>query len=76
MSNTQYEGPDCPEAVECRGDFWIMAAEAVTKAGGRPTLAEEYADRPLREFVDVVAQNGLRLVFLPDAHISERRQGE
>jgi len=53
-----------------------MAAEAVTKAGGRPTLAEEYADRPLREFVDVVAQNGLRLVFLPDAHISERRQGE
>jgi hypothetical protein len=67
-------GPDGPEAQECRGDFWLTLREAVTQCGGDPALVERYADRPLREAVDLLAQNGIRMVYIPSAHIASQRQ--
>jgi hypothetical protein len=75
-------GPDCLEAQECRGDFWLMLEEALKKCGGRTdTIFKEgrcclteikipaYADMPLRDVVDVLAQNGIRMIYMADKHI-------
>lgn len=69
-----FDGPDCPEAQECRGDFWLTMREAVIQCGGCPSLVERFADRPLREVVDHLAQNGIRMVYIPEAHIEAQRQ--
>lgn len=76
-------GPDCIEAQECRGDFWVMLQEAVAQAGGCPAIVlggvaalgpfparPALADTPLREVVELLAQNGIRMVYLPGKHIS------
>lgn len=63
------DGPNRIEAHECRGDFWLTMREAVIQCGGSPSLVERFADAPLRDVVDVLAQNGIRMVYLPEAHI-------
>ena len=62
------------EALECRGDFYLTFKEAVAAAGGNPDMVDAMADSPLSEIVDVIAQNGLRIVYVPHAKISADRQ--
>jgi hypothetical protein len=64
-------GPNCIEAHECRGDFWIMMREAVIQAGGCPSIVERYADKPLKDVVEILAQNGIRMVYIPSARIDK-----
>jgi hypothetical protein len=68
------DGPNCLEAQECRGDFWNMMCEAVTQAGGCPSIVERYADKPLKDAVEILAQNGIRMVYIPSARIGANRQ--
>ena len=62
------------EAHECRGDFWVVLSDAIEQAGGDPDSIEELADLSFEEVVHILAPNGIRMVFIHDAHISERRQ--
>ena len=65
---------ESPEALECRGDFYLTFREALAAAGGNPDLVNEMANAPLSEIVDVIAQNGLRIVYVPHASITQQRQ--
>ena len=57
------------EAIECRGDFWLKLEEAMRQAhGGYPI--ERIADMKLKDIVDVLAQNGIRMTYHADWHIS------
>jgi hypothetical protein len=34
---------------------------------------QEYADMPLRDVVNSLAQNGIRMVYIPSAHLDAER---
>jgi hypothetical protein len=57
--------------MACLDDFWIMMRDAVMQCGGHPKIVEEFADRPLKDAVELLAQNGIRMVYLEDKHISK-----
>lgn len=63
-----------PEAHECRGDFWLVLRESILQAGAPASMMDDIANAPLTEVVDMLAQNGLRMVYFPEAHINGRRQ--
>lgn len=50
--------------------------EAVIQAGGCPSIVERYADKPLKDVVELLAQNGIRMVYSPAAHIEANRKTE
>lgn len=68
------EGPDGIKAQQCRGDFWIMLEAAMAQAGGHIPI-EQLANMPLKDAVDLLAQNGIRMVYSLSWHIDtiERR---
>lgn len=49
----------------CRDDFYLMLQNAMTQAGGTMKL-ENMKKMPLELFVDVIAMNGLRMVYMPE----------
>lgn len=57
-------GPNCLEAQEARGDFWLMLETAVTEAHGY-TDVDQLKFMNFGEVVDLLAQNGLRMVYFP-----------
>ena len=57
------------EAHECRGDFWLMLEEAIDQAGGCLNV-EDLAEMPLREVVDRLAQNGIRMTYHKEWHLN------
>lgn len=57
------------EAHECRGDFWLKLEEAINQAGGKIDI-EDLAEMPLREVVNRLAQNGLRITYSKEWHIN------
>lgn len=63
-------GPDGILAQECRGDFWDKLEGAIDKAGGRRTLLDELAGMPLKDVVNMLAQNGIRMVYDDAWHIN------
>lgn len=65
-------GPNCIEAQMCRADFYLKLAEALEKSGGcsHPHTIERYQNLRLSDFVDIVAQNGLRITFNKEWHIN------
>ena len=63
-----------PEAHECRGDFWLVLRRSLVESGAPASMLEDIAEAPLSEVVDMLAQNGLRMVYFPEAHIDGRRQ--
>jgi hypothetical protein len=63
-------GQDCLEAQECRGDFWIKLEEAYEKAGGGIPI-ERAVKMPFGEMVAILAQNGIRMTYNEDWHISK-----
>ena len=50
----------------CRTDFRIMMEEAFKQAGGNPGGVY---DMKMRDFIDIVAQNGIRLVYFPEKNV-------
>ncbi len=69
------DGPDCIEAEECRGDFWLKFEEAVFQAGGNFSV-EKAAAMNFGEIVNILAQNGIRMTFSPDWTIGGREEWE
>ena len=49
----------------CRDDFYLMLQNAMTQAGGTMKL-ENMKKMPLELFVDPLALNGLRMVYMPE----------
>lgn len=62
-------GPNCIEAQECRGDFWLKLKEAIELAGGNSNL-EGLPELPLKEVVNILAQNGIRMTYREEWHIN------
>ena len=62
-------GPNCIEAQECRGDFWCKLEEAMQQAGGGYPI-ERIADMKLKDIVDALAQNGIRMIYDERWHIN------
>ncbi len=55
----------------CRVDFWLMMEKALKEASGRFDCLGEisysnYAEMKLYQVVDVLAQNGIRMVYMPE----------
>lgn len=53
----------------CREDFQLMLRNAVIQAGGADRL-DEWMRMTVDEFIDVMAQNGIRVVYMPDRHMN------
>lgn len=58
---------------ELCGEFWISLREALDSIGGHSSIIEAYMDAPLYKFVELVAPNGIRLVFDKTGHIHYRQ---
>lgn len=55
--------------MECRGDFWRMFEEALQQCGGcsNPDI---WKDSRFEEVVNILAQNGIWMVYLPECHVT------
>lgn len=66
------DDPNYIEAQECRGDFWCKLEEAMQQAGGGYPV-ERLANMKLKEIVDVLAQNGIRMTYDDHWHINAKQ---
>ena len=65
------DGPDGLHAQECRGDFWCRLEGALTQARGGPSI-ETLANMKLKDVVDLLAQNGIRMLYDNQFHIDKQ----
>tara|TARA_R110000868_G_scaffold378728_3_gene644325 strand:- start:1078 stop:1284 length:207 start_codon:yes stop_codon:yes gene_type:complete len=56
------------EIQRCKDDFWIMFERALKESGGGGG-GSLYSDLRLTQVVDILAQNGIRMVYLPSRHV-------
>ena len=57
------------EKIEmCRNDFYGMLKAAMEQAGGKIDITQ-FKTLTLVEVVNIVAQNGIRMVFMEDKHM-------
>jgi CRISPR/Cas system-associated protein endoribonuclease Cas2 len=54
----------------CKDDFYDMMQSAVESAGGCIDV-EIFKKKTVEEFVNVLANNGIRVVYIPEKHIDE-----
>ena len=52
----------------CQDDFYLMMRNAVIQAGGADNLSK-WKGMKLDELVNLFAQNGIRLVYMPEKHM-------
>lgn len=52
----------------CQDDFYLMMQNAVLQAGGADNLSKWKTMR-LDELVNLFAQNGIRMVYMPEKHM-------
>jgi hypothetical protein len=52
----------------CREDFYFMMRNAVLQAGGADKL-EEWKKMKLEDLVNRFANNGIRIVYMPEKHM-------
>jgi len=64
----QEGGPNGLDAQACRGDFWLKLEEAMEQAGGCVNL-ERLRKMTIEEACNLLAQNGIRMVFNKEWHI-------
>lgn len=48
-----------------RGDFWLTLMESIDQAGGSISI-EKLADMKVRDMVELLAPNGIRVVYRPE----------
>lgn len=53
----------------CQDDFYLMMRNAVLQAGGADNLSKWKTMR-LEELVNIFAQNGIRMVYMPEKHMN------
>lgn len=61
------------KAQVCRADFYNKLTDALAQCGGAhtPQAIEEYQKMPLWKVVDILAQNGIRMVYQEESHIEK-----
>lgn len=52
----------------CRNDFWFMLENACLQAGGGKVA--EFRKMRLEDVANIVAQNGIRMVYMPEKHMN------
>jgi hypothetical protein len=52
----------------CIRDFYAMLGEAMKQCGGGKV--DTWKKQSIEEFAEVFAQNGLRIVYMPDRHMN------
>ena len=52
----------------CREDFYLMLENACAQAGGGNL--KKIKDMKLRDVVDILAHNGIRMVYMPEKHMN------
>ena len=52
----------------CREDFYLMLENACAQAGGGNL--KKLRDMKLHDVVDILAHNGIRMVYLPEKHMN------
>ena len=52
----------------CQDDFYVMMRNAVLEAGGGDDL-EKWKNMTLVQLVNILAQNGIRIVYIPEKHM-------
>lgn len=52
----------------CRDDFYLMMRNAVIEAGGADDV-EKWKRMKLEDLVNLLANNGVRMVYLPERHM-------
>lgn len=52
----------------CREDFYYMLHHAVIASGGAPN-ARNWKTMQLEELVNMLAHNGIRMVYMPEKHM-------
>lgn len=60
---------DDVKVLVCRVDFYRTLANALRECGGNPSLAPNMSGWTFREVVNVLAQNGIRMVYVPEKHM-------
>lgn len=58
--------------IECRGDFWLKLNEAIKDAGGSIDI-DFLSNQKLKDIVDELAQNGIRMIYSEKWHIDKIR---
>ena len=53
----------------CQDDFYLMMRNAVLQAGGGDNLSK-WKGMKLEELVNLFAQNGIRIVHIPEKHMN------
>jgi hypothetical protein len=53
----------------CKDDFYLMMRNAVIQAGGSDNV-QKWKSMPLDELVNLFAQNGIRMVHMPEKHMN------
>lgn len=53
----------------CKDDFYLMMRNAVIQAGGTDNLVKWKAMK-LEELVNLFAQNGIRMTYMPEKHMN------
>lgn len=56
------------KAAACRNDFYLMLEDAYRKAGGGIPI-ERIKDMRFEDVVNILAQNGLRMTYIPTKHL-------
>lgn len=66
------QGQHCIEAQLCRADFYSKFIDALDKAGGSsdPRIIYKYQTMNLSDVVDIIAQNGIRMIYIPECNIN------
>ena len=52
----------------CREDFYLMMENACAQAGGGNL--KKLRDMKLHDVVDILAHNGIRMVYMPEKHMN------
>ena len=68
-------GPNGLRAQACRADFYNKLSDALEQAGGinDPATVERYQNKPLWEVVNILAQNGIRMLYVPECHYDKMK---
>lgn len=67
-------GPNCIAAQLCKADFYYKFSDALNQCHGNstPESIHRYQQMPFYEVVDILAQNGLRMVYSADWHMDHQ----
>ncbi len=64
---------DLLKSESCKGDFLIKFEEALVLCGGAPNI-DYYLNLPLKDIVEILPQNGIRLTYNANWHMKNHKE--